>query len=397
MENRKGEVFMRRKMNNKYVIIILCYLLMMMTSVLSYGKVSEDEVVIVTVSDEEDTYGVTGVVVGEDGSGYYIITSPIVYEDEDYEVEVWIEEDESAEATIIYGPEDMEVDAPIAVIKTKGKDLNLVPVVISEVGIDEDKDLVAYGYAGYYYFDEDDTAFELEEFELDDIEEDDFDMDIDDAYSFYSLMSPRVTGAPVFDDDELVGLILESEEGVLYDLEAAIETLEKEGVSLAGRSKGLNYMYIIGGVLAVVIVSIIIWSNMKKSKVTKEQRVMEPANVAPQPQVVDSHELKPKKNYRLVGSHGYYDGAELVLDENTLTIGRDPNLCNLVYPNDIDIISRKHAEIKMQSSKGGYVIIDYSSRGTFVNKVKLTKNTPKVLHSGDEIYIADAKQSFRFF
>lgn len=82
--------------------------------------------------------------------------------------------------------------------------------------------------------------------------------------------------------------------------------------------------------------------------------------------------------------------AELLLpDRNTLplypltTLGRDPNRCNLSFPDD-ERVSRLHARIEQQGNH--WVVTDLgSANGTFVNGNRIS--TPIALQPGDRLGI----------
>ena len=54
------------------------------------------------------------------------------------------------------------------------------------------------------------------------------------------------------------------------------------------------------------------------------------------------------------------------------TIGRDPQ-CDIVIPDDTDVISRLHATLRIDD-RGGYYLIDQSRNGTYVNGMKMSSN-----------------------
>ncbi len=87
---------------------------------------------------------------------------------------------------------------------------------------------------------------------------------------------------------------------------------------------------------------------------------------------------------RLVMTQGPEPGKTFTLDQEVLTVGRDPN-------NDIVInhpqVSRKHARV---TRRGDVVIIEDvgSTNGTFVNGVRLT--APHTLTNGNVVGFGDA-------
>jgi hypothetical protein len=99
-----------------------------------------------------------------------------------------------------------------------------------------------------------------------------------------------------------------------------------------------------------------------------------------------------------VVSLGGGQGAELVLPDRTVlplhpltTIGRDPSLCNLTFPDD-ERVSRTHARIEEQS--GIWMLTDLnSSNGTYLNSVRISLPTP--LKTSDQIGIGQSVYVFR--
>jgi hypothetical protein len=87
---------------------------------------------------------------------------------------------------------------------------------------------------------------------------------------------------------------------------------------------------------------------------------------------------------RLVMTQGPQPGQTFVLDQDLLTLGRDPN--NVIVINDPQI-SRQHARITHQ---GGRMVLEDigSTNGTFVNGMRLTN--PHTLANGDVIGLGDA-------
>ncbi len=89
-------------------------------------------------------------------------------------------------------------------------------------------------------------------------------------------------------------------------------------------------------------------------------------------------------NPRLVMSQGPQIGQTFTLDQDLLTLGRDPN--NDIVINDPQV-SRQHARLTRQ---GNLVVIEDvgSTNGTFVNGMRLTG--PHTLAHGNVISLGDA-------
>ncbi len=98
----------------------------------------------------------------------------------------------------------------------------------------------------------------------------------------------------------------------------------------------------------------------------------------------------PNITVQLVHIHGPLKGEIQEFSKETITIGRHPS-CDLTFPTDLTIISRKHAEIVRQGNQ--FRLIDRSTNGTFVNGKKITE---ALLKDGDVLEFADGgpKASF---
>jgi predicted component of type VI protein secretion system len=86
---------------------------------------------------------------------------------------------------------------------------------------------------------------------------------------------------------------------------------------------------------------------------------------------------------RLVMTQGPQPGQTFALDQDLLTLGRDPN--NVIVINDPQV-SRQHARITHQ---GGRIVLEDigSTNGTFVNGMRLTN--PHALANGDVVGLGD--------
>jgi DNA-binding winged helix-turn-helix (wHTH) protein len=86
---------------------------------------------------------------------------------------------------------------------------------------------------------------------------------------------------------------------------------------------------------------------------------------------------------RLICTRGLCEPMEVTLGDRSVVIGRQPGVDMVVAASQI---SRTHACIKRTPT--GYVIEDIESRnGTFVN-AEPVRETPRLLHEGDEIVLA---------
>jgi len=97
----------------------------------------------------------------------------------------------------------------------------------------------------------------------------------------------------------------------------------------------------------------------------------------------------------LRGIAGYFVGQNIELIDNHLVIGRDPRLSQLVYPREVDKISRKHLSIRYDEKMDKFVLVDSSTNGTFLSsKQKLQPGDQCYLNSGDRFYLAEPSEVF---
>lgn len=92
-------------------------------------------------------------------------------------------------------------------------------------------------------------------------------------------------------------------------------------------------------------------------------------------------------------TQGVYSGAVMPLDERGITMGRDPERCNLIFPEGAVGVSRVHCTVQAQP-QGGVMLRDLgSSYGTMINGTeKLTSKQSRSLNQGDTFTIG--AQSF---
>ena len=82
----------------------------------------------------------------------------------------------------------------------------------------------------------------------------------------------------------------------------------------------------------------------------------------------------------LITTRGALSGSRYLLDEDEVTVGRDPRADILL---DDSTVSRQHAVFRREN--GAYTVIDAGSlNGTYVNRQRVDKAT---LKNGDEIMI----------
>ncbi len=91
----------------------------------------------------------------------------------------------------------------------------------------------------------------------------------------------------------------------------------------------------------------------------------------------------PQSAFRIYGIGGFYAGASLTSRE-TLWVGRDPQTCQLVYPQTARGVSRRHLKLYLDGARNQMILEDlHSSFGTWVNGQRIPGGVPVSLKSGD--------------
>lgn len=78
---------------------------------------------------------------------------------------------------------------------------------------------------------------------------------------------------------------------------------------------------------------------------------------------------------------------------NSLFVGRDPASCQLVFPNNLDVISRIHCCFSWNAQSSALTVRDISSTGTYVNGKMVDKSSTVTLRSGDTVDLGGANQN----
>lgn len=86
---------------------------------------------------------------------------------------------------------------------------------------------------------------------------------------------------------------------------------------------------------------------------------------------------------------GEYEGATLPLKfRETMYVGRDHNICNVVLANPR--VSRKHCSIQYDVATDTFKVVNYSKNGVFVEGQRMETNRPYQFPHGTIIKISDA-------
>ena len=150
----------------------------------------------------------------------------------------------------------------------------------------------------------------------------------------------------------------------------------EEGEEVERKSSWILYTAIGGGaaaLIAVIIIAIVVCKKGKKkdNHFSGYQPVFAPA---------------------LICIQGEYQGGVFEVPlSSTVSIGRDMS-CNIILSHPK--ISRLHCMV-YANPEGGYQVMDYSSNGTYVNQMPITKGTPFYATSGQTITIGKSGNIFQ--
>ena len=104
------------------------------------------------------------------------------------------------------------------------------------------------------------------------------------------------------------------------------------------------------------------------------------------------------KDGALVGKSGVYLGCIIKLSRYTsVTIGRDPQLCDVVISSDCSKISRVHCTVSYDLANDVYLIHDMSANGTIIvdgNEKTMIKGQTTKAHSKSVLHLGDSTNSF---
>jgi S1-C subfamily serine protease len=96
----------------------------------------------------------------------------------------------------------------------------------------------------------------------------------------------------------------------------------------------------------------------------------------------------------LICNGGHFAGTTFPVN-GSLSIGRDPKRCQVVFPSDTKGISSLHCEVSVQPS-GVWLTDKSSTYGTFLSGGrKLNAGESVQIRSGDSFYLADPKNEFK--
>lgn len=97
----------------------------------------------------------------------------------------------------------------------------------------------------------------------------------------------------------------------------------------------------------------------------------------------------------LVGLSGAYAGQKMDLINNQITIGRDPDEAQVVYPQDFGELSRRHCTVYYDQNTGQITLEDTSNNGTFLaDGRKIGQGQKHNLQPGDTFSLTESGEIF---
>lgn len=153
------------------------------------------------------------------------------------------------------------------------------------------------------------------------------------------------------------------------------------------------------GVITLVVVGVAIRSSRVAKAVTAppsqpgpgpsvEQTLVHPAKPEPPPPPAAA-----KPAARLLAASGPLAGTYGLPSPNgspSLFVGRDPKSCQLVFPNQTDMVSSIHCCFSWTAQTRTLTVRDMSMNGTYVNGKRVEKGATTTLRTGDTVDLGGA-------
>ena len=98
----------------------------------------------------------------------------------------------------------------------------------------------------------------------------------------------------------------------------------------------------------------------------------------------------------LVGISGEFQGNSIELTDEPVLIGRDPKVCQLVFPLYSENISKRHCLVRFHAKSQCFLVVDCNSaNGTFIaNGERLPNGGSQLLNAGQRFYLSDTGNLF---
>jgi hypothetical protein len=138
--------------------------------------------------------------------------------------------------------------------------------------------------------------------------------------------------------------------------------------------------------LALAVLAWVVWMLVKRHRkaLTAAETTQKKRNASSLPIPV------------LRGINGEFRGSALELAEEPVLIGRDPKLCQLVFPAQVLDVSKRHCIVRYHAKSQCFLIVDCNSaNGTFiVNGERLPHGGSQLLNAGQRFYLSDPQIMF---
>jgi hypothetical protein len=211
------------------------------------------------------------------------------------------------------------------------------------------------------------------------------------------------SGGPVLNDKgQVIGVhtfadaVAGTAKGAVF-IDYIIEQCIRLGIPYvpASTGGGFNVWLIFVAIAVVGVVFAVIFFISKRGKPARPARVSYPQANSNIPPTVKPSVTTAKASLHLICTKGNFAGMTFPVGDGGLTIGRDPKVCQIVFPNETTGISSVHCELKPYGN--GIALIDRgSSYGTFTAAGrKITPNETVSLKTGDIFYLADKNNEFK--
>ena len=148
-------------------------------------------------------------------------------------------------------------------------------------------------------------------------------------------------------------------------------------------------------VIAIIAVIIFAARGSKPSGVSSQAQI-------PQPPTNGAATLPARAQgvalpFQLRGLTGTFSNTVFPLSQGTITMGRNPQVAQIVFQEKDSLISKRHCVLRLDHHAGGVLLEDCNSRnGTYLdNGEKLRSGEPRLLRSGGRFYLGNRSYLFQ--
>ncbi|MZP29823.1 FHA domain-containing protein [Heliobacterium undosum] len=165
-----------------------------------------------------------------------------------------------------------------------------------------------------------------------------------------------------------------------------------------------KYAIFAGIIALIILIAVALYMHQKKSSMQRPSVPpvppvppgSSPYGVPPAGHPAPVMPTAPRGRPILRGITGEYAGSVLELREGTLTMGRDPKTCQLVFSPESKDVGRMHCTVRYENANQNFLLEDANSvNGTFlISGERLVPREPRRLRSGDRFYLSTQKNLF---